>query len=144
MSIGAFSLIRVIWLVFNDCWLEKEEGEEDDVPAQPVSPHPHRIAHGLKRTSYTVSSVAVPTVQDHDYHFKRRKIHRYLVAWLPWLSQMSVWQDHHRTGIAVSGTDWGKYDKSGRPMPASDNEHEMQETEPCMAVDSPDGSIGKV
>jgi len=104
MLIGALSLLRILFLIF---WekADPDDQEEGEIATAPPSTNPVAHAppqHGLgfgqgleslepqvasPKTSYSERSVRVGP----DDGIPRSTFHRYLVAWLPWLSQFSFW-----------------------------------------------------
>jgi hypothetical protein len=108
LLIGAFSLIRIIFLLFWEIYEpeDKEQGETATAPPADAAgnlsaANEARAAHqGLDLKETTVSSPTsyskATTVIGHDQNhnpvpIRRSLFERYMVAWLPWLSQFPFW-----------------------------------------------------
>jgi len=110
MLIGAFSLIRVLFLLFWEIYEpeDKEQGETATAPPEDAAGNlsaanearATRQGLGLEDTpvasqpSYPKATTAIG--HDHNHHpvpVRRSWYQRYMVAWLPWLSQFTFWTE---------------------------------------------------
>ena len=94
MIIGIFSFVRILWLMFEE-WRAPDDDccDEDDPVAEPVPvfeeikpseiPNPPPFARQTSETARVTAQV--------EDMFRRQPQVRYLVAWLPWLSQFEFW-----------------------------------------------------
>lgn len=93
MLIGAISLVRLLWIMFNERFRPKmrlgtgefpTEGAESERPTGPI-----KTTSGLSTLSMGHPGIHRPIWQ------------RYLVAWMPWLSRFDFWTmpaiAHHRS-----------------------------------------------
>jgi hypothetical protein len=100
MMIGALSFLRICWILFQR-WLNPEPDccDENEIPsgkltksneAPSATPNP-----GLGLFSSPLpGDAAAGTGQDYDQSITRHRspVMRYLVAYLPWLSQFEFWK----------------------------------------------------
>jgi hypothetical protein len=101
MIIGALSFIRICWILFQK-WLNPEPDccDENETPAgtltesKGVPPATPNAGLGLL-ASPPLDSAVTGTRQDYDQHITHRRslAMRYLVAYLPWLSQFEFWKN---------------------------------------------------
>lgn len=102
MLIGALGFIRILWLMFKRWrWPEDESNEEEEVQqksAMPPGAPPGTPGVGLGLLSPQTPFSDAPTANDEtDYDDSvtqgRSFATRYLVAYLPWLSQFEFWKN---------------------------------------------------
>jgi hypothetical protein len=111
MLIGAFGLLRILFLLFWSIY-EPEDTEQGETATAPPEDAQGNISAGnkmraanqglgIKSEEVTVSPTPYPpgpgtAIMGHDQDHNRVPIrrslfHRYMVAWLPWLSQFPFW-----------------------------------------------------
>jgi hypothetical protein len=101
MMIGALSFIRICWILFQrwgkpapDCYDENEIPPGKFTKSNEAPPTTPSTGLGLY-PSPAPESPAAGTGQDYDQSITRNRslVIRYLVAYLPWLSQFQFWRN---------------------------------------------------
>ena len=119
MMIGALSFLRICWILFQK-WLypEPEGGDENEIPAG-TSTKSNGVPSATPNAGLGLisppppDSAATGTGQDYDQSITHHRTlaMRYLVAYLPWLSQFEFWKNPkgHRKLQNSPGEDGRKY-----------------------------------
>ena len=103
MLIGVLGFLRVCWLLFKRWWYPEEDNcdENEAAPEKQdgssrAPPDTSQVGLGLL-TSPTAYSPSPTAVNGQDYYNgnerRRSLVKRYLVAYLPWLSQSDFWKN---------------------------------------------------
>jgi hypothetical protein len=117
MMIGALSFLRICWLLFQR-WLNPEPDccDENEVTPGKLNesnggpPATPSVGLGLLSSPSSDSErPAAGTGQDYDQSITRQRslAMRYLVAYLPWLSQFQFWKNpkgHRKRMVAITAT----------------------------------------
>jgi hypothetical protein len=107
LLIGAFGLLRILFLLFWSIYEPEDREQGETATAPPVDAQGNLSAGnkmraenqglGIQSEKITASSTPYPpgpgaAIMDHSPVLIRRSLfHRYMVAWLPWLSQFPFW-----------------------------------------------------
>jgi hypothetical protein len=147
MLIGAFGLLRILFLLFWSIYEpeDREQGETATAPPEDAQGHlsagnKMRAANqglGIQSEKMTASPTPHPlgpgtAIMGHDQDhnpvpIRRSSFHRYVVAWLPWLSQFPFWTkpsggyQHTR----VRSRDWARPRNSRNPRGSSTRDSGM-------------------
>lgn len=111
MMIGALSFARICWLLFKrwhfpepDCCEENEhqvpQQQKTAIPPQPTFETFKEVVSPLSSSFTQVESTNADVGKEQDTSLMRTRgpVKRYLVAYLPWLSQFDSWKSpkaHH-------------------------------------------------
>jgi hypothetical protein len=93
MMIGLLSFVRICWLLFKR-WRypaeDENEGSREKLGGTPGAPETQQAGLGILQ-----SSRAYPNGNDDEADIARNRslAERYMVAYLPWLSQFEFWKN---------------------------------------------------
>jgi hypothetical protein len=96
MMIGALSFLRICWLLFQRWQNPPEECGEEDEATPRAPPNTSQAGLGLLPSPSAYSEAKSGVIgQDNDTSIVRNRsvVMRYMVAYLPWLSQFDFWKN---------------------------------------------------